>query len=297
LLAFSVVEFVFFYIILAKLIAMNTQQILQASYLDLLFDGRNKLYGAYELRKHYQKRGTIALVIAAVLSAIFVTCILLYYKSQTPANVPLIGPIIELVDLPPVKEKELEKETPKEKEIIKKPQFATIKSVTPIIVPDNMVVDSVAVPQLTDLDNAVISNATISGASLGNNTVVANSAGSADSATVGGEDNTEFLPIQKEATFPGGIEAWKKFLERNLNRDLPVDNGAPEGLYSVTVSFVVNAEGKVSDIVIEKDAGYGTGAEAARVIKKSAIWIPALQNNKQVVYRQKQTIVFKVNEG
>jgi protein TonB len=81
-----------------------------------------------------------------------------------------------------------------------------------------------------------------------------------------------------------------------LNRDLPVENGAPAGRYPVTVSFVVARDGSISDVKAENDPGYGTAAEAVRVIQKGPNWIPAEQNGKKVIYRHRQTISFMVTE-
>ncbi|MFX8523828.1 energy transducer TonB, partial [Acinetobacter baumannii] len=79
--------------------------------------------------------------------------------------------------------------------------------------------------------------------------------------------------------------AWAKYLERNLNRDLPVENGAPPGQYTVIVSFIVSKDGSISDVTAENDPGYGTKAEAIRVIAKGPKWKPAVQNGRNVIYR------------
>jgi protein TonB len=54
------------------------------------------------------------------------------------------------------------------------------------------------------------------------------------------------------------MAAWQKFLERNLNASVPVDNGAPPGKYPVVLSFIVDKTGAFSDIKAENDPGYGT---------------------------------------
>ena len=110
------------------------------------------------------------------------------------------------------------------------------------------------------------------------------------------ETNKIFTSVQIQSTFPGGSEAWVKFLSRTLNRDLPVENGAPAGRYAVTVSFVVARDGSISDVKAENDPGYGTAAEAVRVIKKGPNWTPAQQNGRNVIYRHRQAIVFQVSE-
>ena len=105
-----------------------------------------------------------------------------------------------------------------------------------------------------------------------------------------------FVSVQIPAEFPGGIQGWTRYLERNLNSDIPVENGAPTNVYTVIVTFIVDKEGKVSDVKAENDPGYGTKEEAIRVIKKGPSWIPANQNGKAVVYRHKQAITFRVTE-
>ena len=105
-----------------------------------------------------------------------------------------------------------------------------------------------------------------------------------------------FTVVQIPAEFPGGLPAWAKYLERNLNRDLPVDNGAPPGKYTVVVSFIVAKDGSISDVVAENDPGYGTKNEAVRVITRGPKWKPAVQNGRNVIYRHKQSITFMVSE-
>ncbi len=90
------------------------------------------------------------------------------------------------------------------------------------------------------------------------------------------------------------MAAWQKYLERNLNSSVPVDNGAPPGKYTVVVSFIVDKTGALSDIKAENDPGYGTKEEAIRVLKKSPNWKPAVQNGRNVIYRQRQSITFVV---
>ena len=99
---------------------------------------------------------------------------------------------------------------------------------------------------------------------------------------------------QKEAEFPGGSSEWVRYLQRNLNSALPSENGAPSGKYTVTIGFIVDKEGNVSDVYSENDPGYGCKEEAIRVIQKGPSWIPAIQLNKPVSYRARQQITFVV---
>ncbi|PZP49067.1 MAG: hypothetical protein DI598_08665 [Pseudopedobacter saltans] len=84
---------------------------------------------------------------------------------------------------------------------------------------------------------------------------------------------------------------------KNLRADIPYDNKAPAGRnYTVVVSFLVGKDGTVSGVKAENDPGYGTAQEAFRVISRSGKWIPAQQDGKPVVYRQRQQITFQVVE-
>ncbi len=105
-----------------------------------------------------------------------------------------------------------------------------------------------------------------------------------------------FTKVQEPASFPGGKEAWQKYLERNLGFDVPVKNGAPPGQYGVTVRFIVDEQGGISNVEAENDPGYGTAAEAVNLIKKGPGWMPAKQNGKNVKYWMKQNITFVVSE-
>ena len=105
-----------------------------------------------------------------------------------------------------------------------------------------------------------------------------------------------FTQTQTPAHFPGGEEAWQKYLQRNLNRDMIVEKGGPPGKYTVEVTFIVDKEGNLSDIRAENDPGYGTKEEAVRMIKKGPRWVPAEQNGKKVIYKHKQKITWVVSE-
>ena len=103
--------------------------------------------------------------------------------------------------------------------------------------------------------------------------------------------------VDKEATFPGGSQAWKRFLTHNLRADVPTEHGAPSGNYTIVVSFLVNKKGKLSQIRAGNNPGYGTAEEVIRLIKQSPDWIPAMKDGKLALYREKQQVTFQVTEG
>ncbi|WP_300597336.1 energy transducer TonB [Niabella sp.] len=100
-----------------------------------------------------------------------------------------------------------------------------------------------------------------------------------------------FTKVEKEAQYPGD---WGRYLTTNLREEVPVENGASPGNYQVIVQFVVDVQGNVSDVKVIKDPGFGMGAEAVRVIKKSGKWKPAIQNGREVKAYCKLPIAFIV---
>ncbi len=124
-----------------------------------------------------------------------------------------------------------------------------------------------------------------------------NAALSAETVT-NGEANDQydkvFTEAQIEAKFPGGQGAWARYLQQNLNSDVALKAHAPNGKYTVVVSFLVDKEGNITDVKALNDPGYGTAQEAVRVIKAGPRWMPAVQDGKNVTYRQKQPFTFMV---
>mgnify|MGYP003575261849 FL=1 len=112
--------------------------------------------------------------------------------------------------------------------------------------------------------------------------------------TVGRE--TVFSKVDVEASYQGGVEAWIHFVQKNLNAQVPVRNGAPAGQYTVVVQFIVDSEGQISDIKALTSHSYGMEQEVMRVIGLSSTWEPARIDNQTVKAYRKQPITFVVEE-
>ncbi|RYY62230.1 MAG: hypothetical protein EOO05_03510 [Chitinophagaceae bacterium] len=99
---------------------------------------------------------------------------------------------------------------------------------------------------------------------------------------------------EREATFSENENAWGKFLQRNLNPNVPVDNRAPLGMYTIAVQFIVTKNGELKDFKALTKYGYGMEAEVIRLLKKSPKWIPALQFGQLVNAYRVQPVTFQV---
>ena len=114
--------------------------------------------------------------------------------------------------------------------------------------------------------------------------------------TTGTEKDVTFTSIQIEAQFPGGQDAWIAFLTNHIHPTVAADHKAPLGRYTVTVSFLVDETGKVSEVQVINDPGYGTANDVLKAFKHIPNWTPATLNGKAVTYRQKQNIVYQVTD-
>ena len=108
-------------------------------------------------------------------------------------------------------------------------------------------------------------------------------------------DDALFEKVDVEATFSGGEAAWRKYIEQNLDPNVPVENEAPIGIYTVVVQFIVDKTGAISDIKALTNFGYGMEQEVIRIMKQSPMWSPASQNNRTVKAYRKQPVTFVVD--
>lgn len=275
---------------------MEQSKILTADVLDIIFEGRNKAYGAYDLRKTYNRRLMIAIG-GMIGICLFILLFVILANFVAPKKQAQI--LVQDVQLADVKQEEKKPEPPPPPPPKQEPPKVEITKFTPPkIVKDEEVKPEEKPPEQEKLEDTKIGTINQEGEKTD---VVAppveQSTGQVEAPKVQQEDyDKEFKTVQIEAKFPGGAGAWQKYLERNLNSNAPVDNGAPPGNYTVVVSFLVDKSGNISEVQALNDPGYGTAQEAVRVIKKGPAWTPAVQNGRNVIYRQKQSITFQVSE-
>lgn len=114
--------------------------------------------------------------------------------------------------------------------------------------------------------------------------------------TEGYDEQRRTIPgyiFQKEAAFPDGVKAWTEYLIKGLTTKQPkaYQQGKISG--TVVVSFLVDKEGNVREAQVVTSSGYEELDEhALNVIRKSPKWIPAVQYNQKVLYRQKQSLTY-----
>ncbi|MBI2729472.1 MAG: TonB family protein [Sphingobacteriales bacterium] len=273
---------------------MEVNKILSSDLLDILFDERNKEYGAYELRRQYNRRLGIALLATAIAGLVIVVGSVLAKNIGTGKKKNAV--VVEDVSLQKIQQEEQQKVEPPPPPPPKQepPKIEITKFTPPKIVEDQEVKKEDEIKDQEKLEETNIGKIDQEGIKSDVvNPPKVEEATQVVQAPVE-DDNTIFTKVEIEAGFPGGQGAWSKYLTNNLNSQAPADNGAPEGSYRVLVQFVVDKEGMVSDVKALTSYGYGMEDEAIRAIKKGPRWIPAEQNGRKVKAYRTQPIVFQV---
>lgn len=275
---------------------MEATTIIRSDILDIIFDGKNKDYGAYDLRKTYNRRVVWALIITAGLTLlIFFSTLLANAFKQKHA-----GPIeVRDIDLSKAINDKPDEDVikPEEKKIEKPKQTETVGYTKPVVVEDDKVNKDELPPDIDKVMDAQIGDKDIAGEK--DKGIIAppvDTKGTGIIETKKNDDNEIVTLVQIEAEFPGGSSAWRRYLEKNLDAGLPIENGAAPGIYTVVVKFVVSKDGAISNIQCENDPGYGLCEEAIRIIKKSPNWKPAMNNGYFVNAYRRQPVSFLVEE-
>lgn len=271
---------------------MTANQILKADLLDILFEHRNKEYGAYVIRKAYPKN----LLKALALMLLFVLALCLYVISQPKKIICRVIPI----DLnPPERTLENLKEMKKSIEI-QPTRSERIQPPTRVdrqirIIPDNQTPLNPPVDR-SDSSYYVPGSTNSSGIEDDGGGVVqgAGTTQIINQPTVKEPEPPVILNYAEVAPeFPGGTEAWMNYLRRMLR--VP-DDLEPGDRKTVKVRFVVNITGEVTDVVIVQSAGLVFDKEVVRVISKMPNWKPGKQKGKAVAVYFTQPVTFTAGE-
>lgn len=267
-----------FYFFTIKLKAMEANRILQTDLLDILFENRNKKYGAYQLRKEYDSRLYKSLVI--IFSGVFLLFFLVSRsaKHEKINTVPKIETVLFKIPNPA-------KPVPKQP-IIKTPKSQPTKTNSQIFISKIKIVDSteIATRLSKNLDSTQISSITETGIT-GDKPIVKclkldNDSGIVFSNVIKTTNKTTpVLTAEIMPSFPGGMDALKKFLERNLTNPTTLNDGE---VVSVKVQFVVGYDGNLKGFTVVEDGGDEFNREVIRVLKKMPSWIPGKSQGENV---------------
>lgn len=277
---------------------MSKVSVFDHGWIDLVFEGRNQEYGAYQLRKQDPKTTMLALACGIGLVVTLITIPFLINRFGKETSDVISCPIeesvtpLELVELPKAPE------IPKPEPIVEEPAGAAAQSNVPTIefkplAPTSEPTQPVVTSQ--ELTTSLPSNVTTEGSGREPAITGPGTAPSGTGPAINGT-STEAGKIETfvdvAPLYPGGLE---KFYKDVANR---FDTSTVENASSikVLVSFVVEPDGTLSNIKATRDPGYGMGAEAVRVLKSlKAKWKPGMKSGKAVRTAYSLPITIKVH--
>jgi len=276
---------------------MTNSDILQSDMLDIIFEHRNKAYGAYSLRKGYPFRLLTALGAGLLVMLLFLvtSAAHLQEKKKNPVVEPKEGIVIRTISLPEaiVKQPEQPKEPARQKPVRK---IATVQYTTPPKIRKDTEVKQ-AMVSTKELEGKEIADKTTEGVAADNTVILTK-----ETVTDPGNQlvlttvhpQPVFVADERDPEFPGGQEGLIQFMTRNLGRPGDLEGGERK---VVQIRFKVDKDGSVSAFEIVTSGGDEYDREVLRVCKRMPRWIPAIQNGIHVPVNYMLPVIFIGAEG
>lgn len=267
--------------------------IFKKEWLDVVFDGRNKAYGAYDLRKLSPRATNIGMFSAA---SVFILLLLapaiarwagIDLQSEDTSEAILQTEVV-LSEPPPVNEEEPPAPPPVEPP---PPRVDQVRMPEPKVVPAEQVQDDEP-PTVEQLKLADPGAKTIEGdpnAELRLDLPVGE--GEIDAEVTETSSDHIFQSVEIDPVPPGGMRAFMEWVGKNYDYPQSAIEAGVNG--QVQVSFVVERDGSLTDIKVVRDLKYGTGDAAVKLLSKAAKWAPGVQNGRPV--RVAYTLPIRLN--
>ena len=271
-------------------------------WVDMVFAGKNKEYGAYQLRKGTSGRNIKALlilIIAAALVGGFLAWKVIEQKQAEEQQAYMEA--MELAKLQEQAKKEKKKPEPIKPKVEQKKEIPvareTQKFTAPVIKKDELVKEENQVKQMDQLDDKV-AVATENKEGVKDRTVeavrndIAVAAPPPPPAPKPEVANKVFDVVEEMPSFPGGQGALMAFLSSNIKYPVVAQENGVQG--RVIVGFVVEKDGSISDVKVMRSVDPSLDREAQRVVKAMPKWKPGKQNGSAVRVKYTVPVVFRL---
>jgi len=273
---------------------MDNAQLAQASLNDIVFEGRNKAYGAYVLRRLYNKHVTRALLIAVALFALLVSVPLIariFNKQEIVEEDKMLKENV-LMDAPPLDQtKPPPPPPPPEAPPPPPPKLSTIKFTPPVVKKDEEVRKVEEIPDQKELEDKVVSTVTVKG-NTDNPLDLNGLEGEGNKVVEEVVEQKVYQYVEQMPVFPGGQEALLQYIAKNIKYPALALRNQVEG--KVFIAFVVGPDGQVTDVKVQKGIGAGCDEEASRVIKNLPKFAPGKQNGRAVSVSYTVPVTFAI---
>ncbi|MEO6949401.1 MAG: energy transducer TonB [Ginsengibacter sp.] len=273
---------------------MDSNQILKSDFLDILFEGKNKEYGAYELRKTYNKRISAALgFTVALILLLLVGSAIANRINPNDSEKEVIVKESTLQQAPPPDEVPPPPPPPPVKQL-PPPPVATVQFTPPKVVKDIEVVKPP--PEVKQIEEAKIDVKTVEGTKdlgiVAPPTEIKGTQVAAPPVAKKEDPDEIFTKVEIDAQFPGGLSGWTKYVTRAINAE--IDEISEDGNFGTcTVRFIVDKNGNVSDVEATTMKGTKLAQVAVNAIRKGPKWTPAQQNGRFVNAYRLQPVTLK----
>lgn len=258
---------------------MSKLSIYESGWLNLVFEGKNKDYGAYQLRKESDKTTAMAFLLGLLMVALVIAVpkIINYSSATTPLVMPDTDMIVKISNYKPNKPEPVKKVLPvtpkKTTDLKKQKQLVNPEIVKPTDANDNISKNTNNKPQPDTQQGTGTEVTTPVNTSNGGTTTTVNAP--ADS----GDGIEKTTSLDKLPEFPGGIERFYAYVGKNFNNP-EIEESKTVRVY---ISFVIEKDGSMTDIQVKRDPGYGLAKEAIRVLKSlKTKWEPGFIKGKPV---------------
>lgn len=260
---------------------------------DLVFQGKNKEFGAYQLRKNSEKRHTLAVIFTLIGLVVVILAVIGYskwsdWKAEQDAAA-LLAEREKMMQVEMAQEEEVPEEEPEEQKFeqeipeVKEEVLATVQVTQIAIVDADKVKNEIMTQDEQREDNTARGVVTQEGSddadkfqAVKEQVVVVEEPKKVEEP----KPDQIFQAVEQPAEFPGGQGALNKWLSNNIRYPEAAQQNGVSG--RVVVRFVVERDGSISGATVVKGVDKDLDAEAIRVVKKMPKW-QAGKNNGQAV--------------
>ena len=276
---------------------MAKVDLINNNWVDLVFEGKNQAYGAYQLRKDTGVRNVKALVltVATIIAIGLLVWAKVAIENELNSRVA-IETDVELSKLAQKKETKVERKEPVkievEKQVVEKVK-SSVKFTAPEIKKDNEVNPEDEIKSQDDLSktNTAIGSFDVKGNDEEGGEVLKAQQVAVDEAPKE-EETKVFDVVEQMPSFPGGDAALMKFLSEHIKYPVVAEENGIQG--RVIATFVVERDGSITDVKVIKSVDPSLDKEAIRVLKSMPKWIPGKQNGSAVRVKYTVPVTFRL---
>jgi len=277
---------------------MAKVDLIDNSWVDLVFEGKNQEYGAYVLRKETGKRNVKALVwvligIALIFAIAYANLAIQNAIKQNAS----IDTDVELSKLAQKKEAKVERKEEVKKVELEQKVVEKVKSSVKFTAPEIKKDDEVKPEdELKSQDDLSKTNTAIGVYNVEGNDEAEGEVLKAKEVVVDEKPKEEetkvFDVVEQMPQFPGGPQALFEYLSKNIKYPVVAEENGIQG--RVIVTFVVERDGSITDVKVAKSVDPSLDKEAMRVVKSMPHWIPGKQNGSAVRVKYTVPVTFRL---